>query len=143
MWFLLVSQSERRTRCGSAVACVSYGQNRNTAPHSDLVPDLAVIGLALVHWLVQLDKPVEMIYIPEGTRILEKPWERMTSQQGDLDWFCFLAQRRGRSPTRQRPSSISAGVSCVSCSKKMKKPVARQGSTGAQRATAPAFNGLR
>jgi dipeptidyl aminopeptidase/acylaminoacyl peptidase len=44
------------------------------------------------HWfsgLSQLGKPVEMIYIPEGTHILEKPWERMTSQQGNVDWFCF------------------------------------------------------
>jgi len=39
--------------------------------------------------LSRLGKPVEMIYIPEGTHILEKPWERMTSQQGDVDWFCF------------------------------------------------------
>ncbi len=44
------------------------------------------------HWysgLSQLGKPVEMIYIPEGTHILEKPWERMVSQQGNVDWFCF------------------------------------------------------
>jgi dipeptidyl aminopeptidase/acylaminoacyl peptidase len=44
------------------------------------------------HWytgLSLLGKPVEMIYIPDGTHILEKPWERMTSQQGDVDWFCF------------------------------------------------------
>jgi hypothetical protein len=39
--------------------------------------------------LFRLGKPVEMIYIPEGTHILEKPWERMTSQQGNVDWFCF------------------------------------------------------
>ncbi len=44
------------------------------------------------HWysgLSQLGKPVEMIYIPEGTHILEKPWELMVSQQGNVDWFCF------------------------------------------------------
>jgi len=44
------------------------------------------------HWfsgLSRLGKAVEMIYIPEGTHILEKPWERMTSQQGNVDWFCF------------------------------------------------------
>ena len=44
------------------------------------------------HWytgLSHLGKPVEMIYIPEGTHILEKPWERMTSLQGNVDWFCF------------------------------------------------------
>lgn len=44
------------------------------------------------HWytgLAHLGKPVEMLYIPEGAHILEKPWERMTSQQGNVDWFCF------------------------------------------------------
>jgi len=44
------------------------------------------------HWfsgLTALGKPVEMIYIPDGTHILEKPWDRMVSQQGDVDWFCF------------------------------------------------------
>jgi len=48
--------------------------------------------LADWHWytgLSRLRKPVEMIYIPGGTHILEKPWERMTSQQGNVDWFCF------------------------------------------------------
>jgi len=44
------------------------------------------------HWfsgLTRLGKPVEMIFIPEGTHILEKPWDRMISQQGNVDWFCF------------------------------------------------------
>ena len=30
-----------------------------------------------------------MIYIPDGTHVLEKPWDRMISQQGNVDWFCF------------------------------------------------------
>jgi len=44
------------------------------------------------HWysgLSRLRKPVEMIYTPDGTHILEKPWDRVISQQGDVDWFCF------------------------------------------------------
>jgi hypothetical protein len=44
------------------------------------------------HWfsgLTRLGKPVEMMYIPDGVHILEKPWDRMVSQQGDVDWFCF------------------------------------------------------
>jgi hypothetical protein len=44
------------------------------------------------HWytgLFLLGKPVEMVYIPDGTHILEKPWERLISQQGNLEWFCF------------------------------------------------------
>jgi hypothetical protein len=39
--------------------------------------------------LFRLGKPAEMIYIPGGTHILEKPWDRMVSQQGNVDWFCF------------------------------------------------------
>jgi hypothetical protein len=39
--------------------------------------------------LSRLGKPVEMIYIPEATHVLEKPWDRMISQQGNVDWFCF------------------------------------------------------
>jgi hypothetical protein len=44
------------------------------------------------HWysgLSLLGKPVEKIYVPEGAHILEKPWDRMVSQQGNVDWFCF------------------------------------------------------
>ena len=39
--------------------------------------------------LSRLGRPVDMIYLPDGEHILEKPWERMVSQQGDVDWFCF------------------------------------------------------
>ena len=44
------------------------------------------------HWfsgLTTLGKPVEMMYIPQGMHMLEKPWDRMISQQGNLDWFRF------------------------------------------------------
>jgi hypothetical protein len=39
--------------------------------------------------LSRLGKPVEFIYLPEGDHVLEKPWERLVSQQGNVDWFCF------------------------------------------------------
>src|SRR4029077_270323 len=39
--------------------------------------------------LSSLNKPVDMVYIPDGVHILQKPWERLVSQQGDVDWFCF------------------------------------------------------
>lgn len=48
------------------------------------------------HWysgLSRLGKPVEMIYIPDGVHVLEKPWDRMVSQQGNVDWFCFWLKR--------------------------------------------------
>jgi hypothetical protein len=40
-------------------------------------------GLSLQH------KPVELIYLPYAPHILVKPWERITSQQGTVDWFGF------------------------------------------------------
>jgi hypothetical protein len=39
--------------------------------------------------LLRLKKPVDFVYIPSGYHILQKPWDRMVSQQGDVDWFCF------------------------------------------------------
>jgi dipeptidyl aminopeptidase/acylaminoacyl peptidase len=42
--------------------------------------------------MFQSNKPVDLIYLPDGTHILEKPWERMVSQQGDVDWFTFWLQ---------------------------------------------------
>jgi dipeptidyl aminopeptidase/acylaminoacyl peptidase len=34
-------------------------------------------------------KPVDLIYIPDGQHILQKPLERLASQQGNVDWFRF------------------------------------------------------
>jgi hypothetical protein len=48
--------------------------------------------LGMWFWLTglsRLNKPVEFLYIPEGEHILEKPWDRIASQQGDVDWFDF------------------------------------------------------
>lgn len=60
--------------------------------------------LADWHWysgLSRLGKPVEMIYIPDGKHILEKPWDRLISQQGDVDWFCFwLKGEEDHDPTK-------------------------------------------
>jgi hypothetical protein len=37
-------------------------------------------------------KPVDFVYIPNGQHILQKPFERMASQQGTVDWFRFWLQ---------------------------------------------------
>jgi len=37
-------------------------------------------------------KPVEFVYIPDGQHILQKPLDRMASQQGNVDWFRFWLQ---------------------------------------------------
>src|SRR6266446_428574 len=39
--------------------------------------------------LLRLGKPIELIYLPYADHVLVNPWERMTSQQGSVDWFCF------------------------------------------------------
>jgi len=40
-------------------------------------------GLLLQH------KPVELFVIPEGSHVLTRPWERLASQGGNVDWFRF------------------------------------------------------
>jgi dipeptidyl aminopeptidase/acylaminoacyl peptidase len=39
--------------------------------------------------LSRLNKPVDFVYIPNGYHILQKPWDRIVSQQGAVDWFSF------------------------------------------------------
>jgi len=39
--------------------------------------------------LRRLGKPAELLYLPTGTHILEKPWDRMASQKGTVDWCVF------------------------------------------------------
>jgi hypothetical protein len=39
--------------------------------------------------LHQLGKPVEMVAIRDGDHLLQKPWERLISLQGTVDWFSF------------------------------------------------------
>jgi len=52
-------------------------------------PWALVLGWEWFVGLLRLGKPVDMIYIPGGEHVLVKPWERMTSQQGNVDWFSF------------------------------------------------------
>jgi dipeptidyl aminopeptidase/acylaminoacyl peptidase len=42
--------------------------------------------------LRQQAKPVDIIYIPYGQHILQKPLDRLASQQGNVDWFRFWLQ---------------------------------------------------
>jgi dipeptidyl aminopeptidase/acylaminoacyl peptidase len=42
--------------------------------------------------LLAQGRPTELVYIPEGSHLLVKPWERMTSQQGAVDWYRFWLQ---------------------------------------------------
>jgi hypothetical protein len=51
--------------------------------------------------LTHMGKPVELIYMPDAVHILVKPWERLTSQQGNVDWFCFWL-RNEEDPARSK-----------------------------------------
>jgi hypothetical protein len=53
--------------------------------------------------LSRLGKPVDLIYIPDGTHILEKPWSRLISQQGNVDWFCFWLKHEESSSSAISP----------------------------------------
>ena len=39
--------------------------------------------------LKRLGKPVDLVYLPAGTHVLVKPWDRMVSQEATADWFSF------------------------------------------------------
>lgn len=39
--------------------------------------------------LSMLKKPVELIYLPGAPHLLRRPSDRLSSQQGNVDWFCF------------------------------------------------------
>ena len=42
--------------------------------------------------LSRLGKPVELLYLPDAEHVLVRPRDRMTSQQGNVDWFGFWLQ---------------------------------------------------
>jgi dipeptidyl aminopeptidase/acylaminoacyl peptidase len=51
--------------------------------------------------LTRLKKPVDLIYIPDSPHLLVKPWHRLTSQEGNVDWFCFwLKSEEDPAPTK-------------------------------------------
>jgi dipeptidyl aminopeptidase/acylaminoacyl peptidase len=61
--------------------------------------------LACWEWysmLTHMGKPVELIYLPDAPHILVKPWERITSQQGDVDWFCFWLKGEANNDPEKR-----------------------------------------
>jgi|SRR5579872_1138116 len=52
--------------------------------------------------LHRLGEPVELIYMPDGIHILQRPWERRASQQGNVDWFLFwLKGEEDRDPAKR------------------------------------------
>jgi hypothetical protein len=53
--------------------------------------------------LSNLAKPVDFVWLPFATHLLVRPWERVTSLQGSVDWFAFwLKGEEARSPSNSR-----------------------------------------
>jgi hypothetical protein len=49
-----------------------------------------------------LEKPVDFLWLPDGTHLLVKPSERLTSQQGNVDWFSFWLKNEEDSAPAKR-----------------------------------------
>lgn len=54
-----------------------------------LGPDLLLSEWGWFAGSFRLDKAIEMVYLPDAVHILQKPWERLVCQQGNVDWFMF------------------------------------------------------
>ncbi len=51
--------------------------------------------------LKRLEKPVAMVYLPAASHVLVRPWDRIVSQEGALDWFSFwLKGEEDRNPAK-------------------------------------------
>ena len=49
-----------------------------------------------------LNKPVDFVWLPDGYHMLMKPWDRLVSQQGTVDWFDFwLKGARDPDPSKR------------------------------------------
>lgn len=52
--------------------------------------------------LRRLHKPVELIFVSHGAHPVVRPWDRMTSQQGNVDWMLFwLKGEEDGDPSKQ------------------------------------------
>lgn len=43
--------------------------------------------------LKRLGRPVDLIFFPTGTHIMEKPWDRLVSQGSAVDWYAFWLKK--------------------------------------------------
>jgi hypothetical protein len=59
----------------------------------EAINPLSLLGEWEIYSSLQIqNKPVDLIYFPNGTHIHQKPLERLESQQGDVDWMRFWLQ---------------------------------------------------
>ncbi len=71
-----------------------FNLDRVTAP---LLLTARRTGGLLSEWepyagLVLQGKPAELVYLPDDEHIVRRPWIRLTSQQGAVDWWRFWLQ---------------------------------------------------
>lgn len=65
------------------------------------------VAAAIEEWewfslLSSMKKPVDFVLLPRAPHLLVKPWERMVSEQGNVDWFKFwLKGEEDPSPTKR------------------------------------------
>jgi dipeptidyl aminopeptidase/acylaminoacyl peptidase len=55
-------------------------------------PSSVLLEWELYSSLRSQSKPVDLIYFPAGEHLLQKPLERLASEQGSVDWFRFWLQ---------------------------------------------------
>jgi len=61
--------------------------------------------------LYRQEKPVDLVYLPEGQHILQRPLDRMASQEGDVDWFRFwLNGEEDHDPSKVREYDLWRGI---------------------------------
>ncbi len=69
-----------------------FSADRVQTPFRIVSPRSGISVLMEWEWfaaLTRLGKPVELVMLEDGEHILQKPWDRMVSQQGNVDWFDF------------------------------------------------------
>lgn len=71
----------------------SHLESVRAAVRIEAIRPLSVLGRWELYSTLRLEgKAVDFIYIPNGQHILQRPLDRMASQQGDVDWFRFWLQ---------------------------------------------------
>jgi dipeptidyl aminopeptidase/acylaminoacyl peptidase len=68
----------------------------------DYGPAMFLGGWQWFSGLSLLERPVDFVWLPDGTHLLVKPSERVTSQQGNVDWFSFWLLGEGDSDSAKR-----------------------------------------
>jgi hypothetical protein len=74
--------------------------------HTPLRIEALRAGSVLGEWEIYASlraqhKPVDLVYFPQGQHVLQRPLERMASQQGNVDWFRFwLKGEEDSDPTK-------------------------------------------